>query len=263
MALYSSANTIWTGDAYADAAKVKRIIQPHVCVYGTSVPENLYSGLAPENLTDGLVGRLLVFQSSGTPSRRKPQKRKIPDSVIFKLKSWAEFKPPGTGNIGLGDPLRIEKTHDADDRHEAYCDVVNEKHKTESEINAAVWSRAPEKAAKLALIFACCSTNETPRITLDAENWGIKLANYSTRLVLQAAQNSVAGSKYESDLKRVWMAIGNGCTQNDLTRKTQWLKQRERAEILSDLQVRGAIQTTIEATEKRPRTWISKRRVTL
>ena len=63
MALYSSSNTIWTGDAYADATKVKRIVQPHVCVYGTSVPENLYSGLSPENLTDGLVGRLIDFPS--------------------------------------------------------------------------------------------------------------------------------------------------------------------------------------------------------
>jgi hypothetical protein len=187
----------------------------------------------------------------------------VPRELIEQIKWWR--------NLGLGgnlgsvnpQPRLIKKTPEADARHEQYCEEVHGRHGVDSAIHKALWSRAPEKAAKLALIFACCSTNETPRITLEAENWGIKLANYSTRLVLQAAQNSVAGSKYESDLKRVWMAIGNGCTQNDLTRKTQWLKQRERAEILSDLQVRGAIQMAIEATEKRPRTWVSKRRVTL
>ena len=48
-------------------------------------------------------------------------------------------------------PSWIEKTHDADDRHESYCDIVNEKHKTESETNAAVWSRAPGEGRQAGL----------------------------------------------------------------------------------------------------------------
>lgn len=265
MALYSSSNTIWTGDAYADATKVKRINQPHVCVYGTSVAENLYSGLSPENLTDGLVGRLLIFQSDvRCPQRRKPLKAKVPKTVLERLRMWAEWNPPGSGNLGSPSPILAEKTPEADTRHESYCDLVNDKHQRESEIHSAVWSRAPEKAAKLALIYACCAAKDmSPVVTIEAENWGIRLANYSTRLVLQAARNTVAGSKYESDLKRVFCAIRDGCTQNELTRRTQWLKRKERQEILADLEASGAIKSVEERTEKRTRTIVKRMRCSL
>jgi hypothetical protein len=263
MALYSSSNTLWTGDAYADTAKTKQINQPHVCVYGTSVPESLYSGLSPENLTDGLVGRLLIFQSVGIPGRRKPVRLGTPWRVTETLRYWWNLRTPGSGNLG-GDPIRAEKTPEADARHEWYCDKVNGKHRTDDPIAAAVWARAPEKAAKLALIHAACeSSNDQVEITLEAENWGIELANYSTRLVLQAARNSVSGSRYEADLKFVFSAIEGDVSQNQLTRKTQRLKLKERLDILRDLEISGAIEVIRTETSKRSKTIYRKRRRTL
>jgi hypothetical protein len=261
MALYSSSNTTWTGDAYADLSKVKMIKQPHVCVFGTSVPESLYSGLSPENLTDGLVGRLIVFQSLGIPGRRKPNPQALPWVTCEKLRQWQQ--PPGAGNLedvgGRAKPIEAVKSQAANDRHEEYCNLVNDKHRTEDGIAAAVWARAPEKAAKLALIHACCAApGFEVEIGLESENWGIKLANYSTRLVLQAARNAVSGSHYESNLKRVFMAIRDGCTQRELGRRTQWLKQRERMEILSDLQASGAIEMV--TTTGKTKTTITYRR---
>ncbi len=280
MALYSSSNVTWTGDAYADTTRVKTIQQPHVCVYGSSVPESLYGGLSPDNLTDGLVGRLIVFEAVGIPDRRKPNKMKIPHVVTSWLEHWygsgcrcedldkADLNRP-RGNLedakrkDPGPPLLVKKDEDADRRHEEYCDAINEKHRSEDRIASAVWSRAPEKAAKLALIHACSHGCGTPRITLESENWGIALANYSTRLVLQAARNVVAGSKYESSLKRVFMAIGDGCTRRELTRRTQWLRSRERTEILADLQSSGAIKVEDEPTNGRPRMMIRRTRCVL
>jgi hypothetical protein len=100
-------------------------------------------------------------------------------------------------------------------------------------------------------------------ITRESEDWGIKLANYSTRLVLQAARNCVAGSRYERDLKRVFAAIGEGANQRELTRRTQWLKPRERLEIINDLQARGAISIQEIKDRGRPRTVYKRRRQTL
>lgn len=264
MALYSSSNTLWIGDAYADLAKVKRINQPHVCVFGTSVPESLYSGLSPDNLTDGLVGRLIIFQSTEVPDRRKPMRPGLPWRVTETMRWWHQYKPEGGGNLKHGPPIMAIKTQEADERHEQYCNVVSDKHRTEDNICSSVWSRAPEKAAKLALIYACLEAKDDDvTITLDAENWGIKLANYSTRLVLQAARNAVSGSRYEADLKFVFNAIQGDMTQNQLCRKTQKLKQRERLEILLDLQASGAIEAVNVATGKRPKTVYRKRRKTL
>jgi hypothetical protein len=263
MALYSSANTLWTGDAYADTTKTKQINQPHVCVYGTSVPESLYSGLSPENLTDGLVGRLLIFQSTKVPPRRKPVKSGTPWRVVDTLKYWWNLRTPGGGNLN-SPPIEAKKTEDADQRHEWYCDRVNGKHGTDDPIAAAVWARAPEKAAKLALIYAACeSGNGSVEITLEAENWGIELANYSTRVVLQAARNSVSGSRYEHDLKFVFSCIEGDVTQNQLTRKTQRLKLKERMDILLDLERSGAIEVVKVDSGKRIKTIYRKRRRTL
>lgn len=264
MQMYSSSNTLWTGDAYADLSKIKQIDQPHVCVFGTSVSKSLYEGLSPENLTDGLVGRLLVFQSSGTPARRKPVRTGLPWRVTETLKYWSEYALKGSGNFGGGELIFASKTPEADARHESYCDAVDGKNRTEDEICSAVWARAPEKAAKLALIYACCeATGDQPVITLDAVNWGISLANYSTRLVLQAARNAISGSRYESDLKFVFQAIGDEISHWQLTRKIQRLKQRDRTEILADLQGSGAIETVLIDTGKRPRTIYRRKRQTL
>lgn len=264
MALYSSSNTIWTGDAYADISKVKHVRMPHVCVYGTSVPESLYSGLSPENLTDGLVGRLVVLQADGIPERRKPQRLTLPWDVTEHIRMWKEFQPAGWGDlsdVNGGPPLRAEKTPEADARHERYCDIVNLKHNSEDNIAASVWCRAPEKAAKLALIYACAAARDPePTITLEAEEWGIKLANYSTRLVLQAARNAVSGSKYEADLKFVFAAINGDISQRDLTRKTQRLTQRQRQDILLDLQMSGAIEVIEEKTTTKPKRLFRRRR---
>jgi hypothetical protein len=117
MQMYSSSNTLWTGDAYADLNKIKQIDQPHVCVFGTSVSKSLYEGLSPENLTDGLVGRLLVFQSTGSPERRKPVRTGLPWRVTETLRYWSEYPLPGAGNLGQIETLRVLYTEvDADHR---------------------------------------------------------------------------------------------------------------------------------------------------
>ena len=69
----------------------------------------------------------------------------------------------------------------------------------------------------------------------------------------------MAGSKYESDLKRVFRAIRDGCSQAELTRRTQWLKRRERSEILADLEASGAIQQFEEKRKRDPRPCIDAR----
>jgi len=271
MQLYSSSNTLWTGDAYADLAKVKRIDQPHVCVYGTSVPESLYGGLSPENLTDGLVGRLLVFQSMEFPQRRKPRRDDDykAEQAITKLIQWRDFCPAEPGNLEKLKPITASKTPEANERHEAYCDEINRRHGSEDNISSAIWSRAPEKAAKLALIHACCKeeclagSDPQPDIGLDSVNWGIAIANYSTRLVLAAARNSVSGSRHEANLKWVFSVIDGEITANQLTRKTQRLRSKERAEILMDLRASGAIEMVTLDTGKRPKVVYRRLRDTL
>jgi hypothetical protein len=173
------------------------------------------------------------------------------DGIDFMLKMAIEkWKYFGSGgNLADENPAveLVNKTQDGSDRHEAYCDAVHGRHFSEDDQRAAVWSRAPEKAAKLALIYACCNAeNCDPLITRDAVEWGIKLANYSTRLVLANAANRISGSYYETQKQKLWRKLDDVTELWQLTRRTQWLKPSERSTILEDLKAAGAIELKLE-----------------
>lgn len=261
MQLYSSANTLWIGDAYADVAKVKRLNQPCACVFGTSVPDSFYAGFSAENLADGLLGRMLVIESSGYSKRRKPKVFTPPTDLIEGIKHWQNNIG---GNLSLENPVPILvlKTPEADQRHEQYCNEVHDRHGKDDSVSASVWSRAPEKAAKLALIYACCDAqNLQPVITLDAINWGRRLANYCTRLVVQSSRSRMVLSHYDAEKRRAWDRLQSGMTASEFTRKTQWMHKRERNEILQDWLECGAVVEEISGTTK-PKKILRKMRQT-
>lgn len=171
MQLFSSADTIWTGDAYADLNKVKRINQPCVCIFGTSGPNAFYSGLSIENLSDGLLARMIVVESNGHVERKKPIAVDMPQELIDGIARWCQ---PDTTGGNLADlnpqPMVIAKTPEANSRHEKYANIVNDKHAYDNAEEAAIWSRAPEKAAKLALIHACCQEGEEMPVIADRKS---------------------------------------------------------------------------------------------
>lgn len=262
MQLYSSSGSMWTGDAYADLAKVKRINQPCLCMFGTSVPEGFYAGLSPENLSDGLLGRMLTLEATGYGIRRKPKDATPPWELTEAIKAW-RAQPAGSGNLSSENPspMLVQKTPEADHRHEQYCNEVHQRHGGEDETCAALWSRAPEKEAKLALIYACCATQDRcPMITLEAVDWARRLVNHSTRLVISRAGGSVSMSKYDEEKKKVWRKLRSGMSLREFSRLTQWIRNRERAEILDDWVRCGAIEMVTEQTATKPKTVIRKLR---
>jgi hypothetical protein len=272
MQMYSSSNIIWTADAYADWSKVKTINQPCVCVFGTAVPENFYGSLTYDNLSDGMLARLIVIEGRKDVGRQKPMPYGFPMELSVPINIWMFGSPEG-GNlqqvIPEADPgvLLIRKSDEADAKHEWYCAEVNQRHEREDDVRRAIWSRAPEKAAKLALIHACCDCQSCDiadvQITAKSVEWGIKLANYSTRLVLHNSSNNVSSSRYEHDKKRLWRKMPDETTLSELTRKTQWLRPADRVLMLKDLEESGAISVVIETTGKATKRLIRKRRSSL
>jgi len=267
MSIYSSSDTIWKGDAYADSRRNKIIDQPHCCLFATTTPRTLFDGLTHESLTDGFVSRLLVVQSGDYGTRHTPAGVEPPPSVVEHLRAWGDATKDPNKNLSELHPTArlIEKTPEAHERHEAYSDAVHARHGQESEIAAAIWARAPEKVGKLALIHACAdaASPADAKIGIEAENWAIRLVNYATRLILQAATNNIASSGYEEDKLKLWRAIEDGMTMSKLTRKSQWLRAGLRAEILTDLQDAGAIVREDVGTAGRPKQVIRKRRATI
>lgn len=244
MQLYSSSNTIWTGDAYADLNKVKTLNQPALCLFGTSVPESFYSGLNYENLSDGLLSRMIVLESDGYGERQKPSLCDPPEEIGKILANWKGVA--GAGNMAETNPTPklIPKTAEADVAHERHCQDVHTRHAGEDREHSALWSRAPEKAAKLALLHACCSASDpaNARITVESVDWARRLVNYATRSILSKVEGRMCLSRWAAEKERVWSKLKNGMSMNEFTRKTQWIRDRDRHEIISDWLMCGAIE---------------------
>jgi hypothetical protein len=268
MQLYSSSATIWKADAYADSKKVKVIDQPHLCVYGTATPDSFWHNLSTENIAEGLVGRLMVFEGRGySVDMQKPARAELPKDLIDAARWWLEYRPAG-GNLG-GDehPKPSVVPHDpaAERRFMGHIAAINAKRKTESKLRAALWSRSGEKTAKLALIHACSRSRTLPiAIELADVEFGIQLANWVTRRILASCGDHVSENEHEAKVKRLLSIVGNGrITMNQLTRKTQWLKGRERLEIVRDLIGCGLLNSEIIATKGRQKTVLFRQKTAL
>lgn len=264
MQLYSSSNSQWIADAYADAAKVKRVNQPHLCIYGTATPESFWGSLSTENVGEGLIGRLLVFEGRGYEVRMQaPAVVRPNDLTIEALRWWVQWSP-GPGNLASENPTPhvVPHTPEAMDRFMGHVEAINERRIKEHPLRAAVWSRSGEKVAKLALLHACSRSRCLPEtITTRDVDWAIRLGNWLTRRLLRGCAEHVSENEVEAKAKRVLgMITRDGVTARELSRRTQWLRSRERDEIVRDLIACGLVETETLTTGKRPKT-VLKRRV--
>jgi hypothetical protein len=249
MHMYSDCRSIWTGDAVSDDKRVKTINQPNPVYYGTATPESFYDNIQPEQMINGFLNRMIIFKCKSPDRRFKPQSIEPPEELLSWMRAWYSLR---TSNGNLSDanadwpePMVIEKTQEADDMHEAYADAVFVRHKGENQLRQALWSRAPEKEAKLALVHACCNGLPTrpPKITEASIEWAKKVINYSTSFMVWAAEEKASDSKIIKHKQQVLDKIQTGMTQTQVCRKTQRLcrNARERKEVLEELVASGAI----------------------
>lgn len=238
MQLYSSSGTLWKADAYADAKKVKTVDQPHLCIYGTATPESFWHSLSTDNIAEGLIGRLLVFEGRGYEVKAcKPTTDLPPADLLEAMRWWNEFRPGGNLAGEHPQPRKVPHTPEASERFESHIAGINERRIKEHPLRAAVWSRSGEKVAKLALLHACSRARCLPEtITREDVDWGIRLGNWLTRRLLSGCADHVSENEVEAKAKRVLGLIpASGISSRALSRRTQWLRSRERDEIVRDL----------------------------
>lgn len=239
MQVYSSSDTTWIGDAYADTKKVKTINQPHAVIYGTSVPESFWDSLTAENVSDGMLGRLIAFESTvGYVEPKTPEDVQPSQALIDSIRWWANYSPDGNIQNENPEPLRIEYSEEAADRLKEHKHNIYKRQKNDDPQVTALWMRSAEKASKLALLFAVSRSPMTPffKVELEDVDRAIMVANYLTREVQRNVYDRVSDNEQEARTKRVLRLLDSGhLSKSELTRKTQWLRKRERDEILQTL----------------------------
>ncbi|HMN41160.1 MAG TPA: DUF3987 domain-containing protein [Phycisphaerales bacterium] len=258
MKLYSSADTVFRGKAYADKKRNKVVDQPCVSVYGTTVPEHFFESLTADSLSDGFIARLLVFESADTPARQRAKATGVPEPLKQAAEWWGSFKPGGNLAPEHPQPIVVEATPEAGAVFDALAAMVDAELGKPDEAGRSLWARAEEKACRLALIYACSANAPKPVIDEDAARWACDLSSYLTRRMLYIAHEWVADGVFDARQKRVVRVVrkaGGKISRSELCRKTQWLTQRERQEVIDNLLETQQLRQEEESSATRPRVW--------
>lgn len=258
MKLYSAAGSIYKGREYADSERQRTIVQPCCCIYGTSTPERFCSGIRPEELQDGWLSRCLVFYSPISPAKSRGRREaEVPAEIREQVQAWWVREIAGAGNVSDAfdrratndkerPPIQIivPATAEAEALFVKFDAETAEYGRSKPQL-ACLWGKGEENARRIALILAAGESFEAPVITPAIADYACRLVRY----LLEDFGRTIAPEivTCETDArKRKLIAIietggVRGCLKRDLTRATQWLRFKERSDLLADLIEAGEI----------------------
>lgn len=246
--LFTSSGELTNVASYNDQKHNVDIDQPNLSIYATSTPDAFWEHITWGNVSDGLIGRMLLFPGRGYQSYRPTKATDLPQDMIDAAKWWWTWFPGDqTDHMLSPAPKTLPRTPEAQERVDRYAVDISERRIKEDSAHAAIWSRAAEKANKLALIHCAsrCIKTEPQAIELADVNWAIKVVNWLTRRLISECQKYVSRNQQEQAGKavlRLLEAAGpKGLTTTELSTKLTWLKRRDRSELLADLIDQGKI----------------------
>jgi hypothetical protein len=259
--LYTAAGGIFLGAEYAnrDGSNERRDInQPCLSVYGTTTPLHFWGALQGANVVDGSLARFLILPSDEDyPDENiAVGMRQAPPELIAGLQSVACGGGHQKGNL-VGKtadqntavtPTIVPMTEDARARFRLLsAELTGELRAASGTAVTAILARIGENALKLALIVAVGRDPTKPAIDLSAADWAIDFVRHYARQTMEAVERHVADTETEAHLKRLKEIIraagAKGIAKSEITRASQWLKSRDRDEILLTLIESGDVTT--------------------
>jgi len=244
MRLFSSANTLFLGKEYANGIR-KDIDQPNVCFYGTTGPKVFYRGLSSDEIEDGLLGRLLIFQSEERERNNNPMSLKVPIEIAEKCAWWMKFMPPAPE--GMSDIISKTRAHqitilidtDAETRFSKFLQEI--KHENNDMIMEPLWIRAEEHSKKIALIISAgdCKHPKEAKITAEHADYACRLVLHLTKKFILLTRNCIADSEVERISNKIIRMVKESKTQGiidgDIARKMRGITKKQRQDAIQTL----------------------------
>lgn len=258
MQLYSSADTLFLGKEYAGGER-KDIEQPCACLYGTTVPVHFFKALTQDDAEDGFLARMLIFMGDESPTEQTPTMTPLPAELVEALLAIAA-RPVNVEPQGNMDALLVPRPQiyvmdtDARQHFAAFNQwIQNQRSVHRARKVAAIWGRAWELAAKVALILAA-SRVDAPAMIVEADAvYAIGLVRWCIGCMAACIAQYVAENETENTGKRVERFIHDagtaGLSMTDLYARTRFLKKRERADVIEDLVDSGLVFSSAEAAQ--------------
>lgn len=242
MKLFTSSASIYYGDAYSDREKNKFIPQPHAVLYGTTVPKNLYENMSADSISDGFLGRLLIFESeTPSPDYRDPE-TPDPAELVELIRGWTETAKGGNLQSQHPEPMVMFSTRGAIEVWAKFRDECLELERAANE-NAPLWTRAIEKARKLALLHAC--SRGALEVGIDDARWGRAMALHLTERLSDVGADWIAQSHADANRQEImrWLKSRpmQAATITELARAIRRLMKKERELAIEYLEEIGAV----------------------
>ena len=259
--LYTAAGGVFLGAEYAnrDGSNERRDInQPCLSVYGTTTPLHFWGALQGANVVDGSLARFLILPSDEDyPDENVAVgMRQADPALIAGLQRVASGGGHQKGNLAgkaadqntAVNPTIVPMTEEARARFRLLsAELTGELRAASGTAFTAILARIGENALKLALIVAVGRDPTNPEINLSAADWAIDFVRYYARRTMEAVERHVADTETEAHLKRLKEIIraagAKGIAKSEITRASQWLKSRDRDEILLTLIESGDVTT--------------------
>ncbi|MDG4601418.1 MAG: DUF3987 domain-containing protein [Defluviicoccus sp.] len=262
--IYTMAGTIFLGAEYAnrDGKNERRDInQPCLCVYGTTTPIHFWNALQSSNVVDGSLARFIVLQSEDDyPEENEAAGiRTSPPDLLDAL----NLIESGGGRQAAGnlagmtpgpetalDPLTVPMTPEARSLFRAFKhDNTARLREARGTLYTAILARIAENAWKVAMIRAVAADPVAPAIRAVDAAWAIALVRHCAEHTMLEVERNIADNPVEANHKRVLGIIRTagvaGLTKNELARRTQFLDQRQRTDIVGSLVEAGQVVTAL------------------
>ena len=267
-AFYSNADRTFRGTEYGDK-KVKArqpIEQPCMNIYGLTTPRVFWSALNSVHVEDGTLARIMIFETDcNYPEMRDAEPLSFSEDLINMVR-WTGEGAEGHNTFPIGEvstttpnPFPVPYASPAAQELAQEMTRYQRQLKIEHEGTAlsAVMARVVENAFKVALVRAVANNPACPSINTADLHWSYDIAWQSASALAQAVRERVGDNESERDLKRVLKIINDagsgGMDGNTLSRRTQFVKGRDRKQIIEDLVESHQIRVEQQMTGGRPR----------
>ena len=218
MKLESTAGSTYLGKAYADKSRERvRIEQPCVSLFGTTVPSRYYQALTPDQVIDGFISRLIVFEADDPNPRSQMvhvKDREIPEPILDAVETWLDYDAhiatcgntqATLSNASLGPkPRVVEFSVEAEWQFELFENYIRQEMDRQRPWGLdGLWGKVRAQAMRLSLIHACSVDPLAAEIGVNDAAWAIVLMAILTHNAVTHAANHISGNSYEADVKKV------------------------------------------------------------
>lgn len=237
--LWSSASGLYKGKQKADE-EVKRIMNPHVCLWALTTPGRFYEGVGSGDLEDGFVARMMFAISDKRESYRFTMSSPPPEHLISVTQSWLERKNEESGEGGdirsiiTSKPTLVTTTEGAwkviNHYQKIWEDMLREGDDG-SEKTAPIWGKGMENARRVALALAAGDEFNNPEVQEGHAHYACLLTHQTIIDLVDSIKTHMSDNSWEADKKKLLRIIKRtgkkGISKGELTRMSQFIRDKK------------------------------------